>query len=385
MRSLDVFGADYNSPLLSAIASYSGPYRRDLVQLLLQHGAKVDTRTTRGMTTLHEAIARQDQSIVKLLIDHSADLEATLPERSRWCEGGTALHIAVGIANFDLANLLLTSGANPTATSTHGWTPLDIALLDRQQYIADLLLSYTNVLAYKLAEEEYSVLKNGKYDSKIISDMALHLLTRGVVWTSISHRELYLHCMATLLRKYNSKRERSIKIKDLINDLEGMLMALAGRVNDLSICRDLCMQCYIFQNQDAKTMYEPFNHSSDISVVHLSAREGCDLCGLVLRALERQHSRELDLFRNKAGPESPTVLLKIEGKDLYVGHAGKTAMAELNFIDGKYGYNHEYTTVCITSFKIHIFQKHHFFTNHPFFKKLNLKELLYYKLYNNKY
>lgn len=60
----------------------------DIVELLLGHGASVQTRNRSGLTALHLAISAARQKMVKLLLDYGADIYTEDPG------GRTVLHIA---------------------------------------------------------------------------------------------------------------------------------------------------------------------------------------------------------------------------------------------------------------------------------------------------
>lgn len=57
-----------------------------MVKLLLDHNAKIDTRTVYGKTALHSVAKYGHTAIVQVLLDHKANIEA------RTVYGETALH-----------------------------------------------------------------------------------------------------------------------------------------------------------------------------------------------------------------------------------------------------------------------------------------------------
>ena len=59
--------------------------------------------------------------IARLLIEHGADVNRAMPE------GNTALHFAVSDQNPELIRLLLAAGADKSAKTKQGYTPVDIA------------------------------------------------------------------------------------------------------------------------------------------------------------------------------------------------------------------------------------------------------------------
>ena len=61
---------------------------RDIVAVLLDHGAKADAKTRMGSTLLHDASLKGHADLVTLLLDHGA------PVNLRNANGSTALHDA---------------------------------------------------------------------------------------------------------------------------------------------------------------------------------------------------------------------------------------------------------------------------------------------------
>lgn len=74
---------------------------RDVVSLLLDHGADANAPTGTGVTMLHEAVRRRDRDIVALLVDAGADATA------RDASGRTPLDDAVALGEKDITALLL--------------------------------------------------------------------------------------------------------------------------------------------------------------------------------------------------------------------------------------------------------------------------------------
>ena len=68
-------------------------------------------------TPLHEASRRGNATIVRLLLDANADVDAA-------SENGTPLHEACGRGNARIVRLLLAANVNVNATDGNGWTCL---------------------------------------------------------------------------------------------------------------------------------------------------------------------------------------------------------------------------------------------------------------------
>jgi ankyrin repeat protein len=115
------------------LAAFFG--HRGLAQALINHGAKVDSRSTNAMvnTPLHAAAAGGKTALVELLLQNGANANATQ-------EGGwTALHAAAQSGNRGLVEILLANGADVNARAANNQAPLDLALQNGHQDIADLL------------------------------------------------------------------------------------------------------------------------------------------------------------------------------------------------------------------------------------------------------
>lgn len=102
---------------------------RPLVQLLLSHGAEPNARIDGAYGVLIVAAAWADGALVELLLGHGADVDA------RTKHGATALHAACQFGAVRAARALLGAGADPNARTHDEWiTPLHVAT----QYVAPL-------------------------------------------------------------------------------------------------------------------------------------------------------------------------------------------------------------------------------------------------------
>jgi cytohesin len=104
-------------PLHSAIPQSSAA----VVRLLLEHGADVRQSVAAGASPLHIAVVYARLDLAPLLLAHGADVNA----RSK--SGSTPLHDAVEMSDLQFARWLVTHGADPDAAKTEGWTPLHTA------------------------------------------------------------------------------------------------------------------------------------------------------------------------------------------------------------------------------------------------------------------
>ncbi|MGO4498419.1 ankyrin repeat domain-containing protein [Paenibacillus sp. 2RAB27] len=128
--------SDGETPLLAAL-SMTMPQSRQIVQLLLEHGAdpnQIVKSNWSGLSPLMRAVnpygldsIQGVYTMVEMLINADADVNAADEK------GNTVLSYAVEFnqntmeGNFDVLRLLLSKGANPQAIDKNGVTPLDKA------------------------------------------------------------------------------------------------------------------------------------------------------------------------------------------------------------------------------------------------------------------
>lgn len=121
-----------DTPIYEA-AAHNHP---ELVKLLLDYGANINTCTNTGETPLHGAITAHHLSMVKLLLDNGADINASI------ATGQTPLRLAVIKGYADVVELLLTRRAQVNTWGKTGLTPLHWAALKGQPEIVCLLLKH---------------------------------------------------------------------------------------------------------------------------------------------------------------------------------------------------------------------------------------------------
>ncbi len=113
------------TPLYAAIEGD----RIEVAKYLLGSGAQVNVPDVRGFTPLHQVVLHGSLDMAQLLITKGADLDAQNVQRS------TPLHIAVqrvisvgsSIVGNKMAQLLVTSGANPYIKNKDGQYPYQLA------------------------------------------------------------------------------------------------------------------------------------------------------------------------------------------------------------------------------------------------------------------
>ena len=132
-RSQDVNARGFNKKETSFhVASRRG--HKDVVQLLLEHGADANSRDDDQCMPLHLALRGGHQEIAWVLLEHCMDTEV----RDNWkC---TPLFLASQIGHVELAQALLEKGAETEARDNRKLTPLLLASRNGHVELARVLL-----------------------------------------------------------------------------------------------------------------------------------------------------------------------------------------------------------------------------------------------------
>lgn len=109
--------------------------RLKIVGELLESGADINQRDTRGRTALHIACENADTQSVCYLIQKRANVNSAA------LNGVTPLHCAAANDNLDIINLLLKNNANVNASTDKGITPLFLAIFNNRKKIFDCLIN----------------------------------------------------------------------------------------------------------------------------------------------------------------------------------------------------------------------------------------------------
>jgi ankyrin repeat protein len=95
-----------HTPPLAYIARGDKAERADKIQMLLEHGARVNAADPKGRTALHGAAVSGHMRVMKVLLDHGADVTV------RDHDGQTPLALARAKGHADAIALLIEHGAN---------------------------------------------------------------------------------------------------------------------------------------------------------------------------------------------------------------------------------------------------------------------------------
>ena len=105
-----------------------------VVKLLLDHGANIERRDSKGWSPLSYAAETGHEAVVELLLYHGANTEAGDKD------GGTPLSYAAGNGHDAVVKLLLDHGASIERRDSKGWSPLSYAAGNGHDAVVLLLL-----------------------------------------------------------------------------------------------------------------------------------------------------------------------------------------------------------------------------------------------------
>ena len=140
-----------------ALAAYFN--HTEIAKQLLYQGANpnINADNPSKVNALHAAVARENDELVQLFLNHNADVNATQ------MQGVTPLHSAVKRGNLELVKLLFTYGANIGLTMTNGDNALKIATSEKHLEIANFLEKADNEQPLKVIDKiAWIEIKNNK-------------------------------------------------------------------------------------------------------------------------------------------------------------------------------------------------------------------------------
>ena len=105
----------------------------DIVQLLLEKNATPNRKDSKGKTPLYYAIYNDHFHVIQELVDKGVDINQKTPE-------GTLLHLAAQRGHVGAASVLIQKGAKLELKNAQGKKPLDVAINNRHQNVANLIV-----------------------------------------------------------------------------------------------------------------------------------------------------------------------------------------------------------------------------------------------------
>jgi ankyrin repeat protein len=109
--------------------------KKKLIGLLIDMGSDINATDNKGETVLHRAIRNGPEEAAELLIARGADVNAKTKE------GATSLHLAARKGYKELAELLISEGTPIESKDNNGLTPLDIAKSEGPEELVKLLIA----------------------------------------------------------------------------------------------------------------------------------------------------------------------------------------------------------------------------------------------------
>ena len=243
--TVDVNGKNIYGQTALHLACYEG--HCDIVDLLLDHGADIEVRSSRDSTPLMMA-SRNDRaaSITKLLLHRGCAMNAVNDF------GDTALHWACKRGSTECVKELLTHGADATIKNEYGSTPFDVA---KEGTVIDLLMEHKKWSGQHLQDEkksilsEVSTLKAEDFEC-LVSTLDERLSSK--VESIINRRCEELHDMIA-----SKQEEMNQTVQKLTSDFEALRNELTSAAN----------QDKIVTNQLASSNAEVVKCISNISTI----------------------------------------------------------------------------------------------------------------------
>ena len=135
-RTLLQHGADVNARTDFGLTTLHATTDVEVVRVLLKHGANVSAEDEEGRTPLHEAAKNGNVELVRMLIEHGADVNVRTKDGSTPLlmaaklgnmedeEGETQLHKETRNGNVELVRMLIEHGADVNVRTNYSSTPL---------------------------------------------------------------------------------------------------------------------------------------------------------------------------------------------------------------------------------------------------------------------
>lgn len=187
-----------------------------IIKLLLDHGADVNAAANNQKTPLHYAVEYKYRETAKILIRRGARINSKIENDL------TALHVAVKNKDYKMVRLLLKSGIDVNARDANGVTPLYLALVCECYEITKMLLGAGAVINGPLYFSAETMLSEAVYykDEKMVK----FLLDNGA----------HIH-----LRNRDGKTPLQLAVEGRCEEITKLLLSKGANVN---YATDLCGQ-----------------------------------------------------------------------------------------------------------------------------------------------
>jgi len=192
-KCLPNFDVNFLSPMLhTPLSTATEANNIDIVNLLLDKGAKVNRRFHHGYTVLMRAAYLGYIDIVKALVDKGADINA-ISETNE-----TALICAITSAKLDVINYLIDKGADIKLGKGNEFLPLRLAVLQNDKTQVENLLNGGADVNAKDSKGKTALYWSAKLGNKEMSD---YLIANGADVGEIGW-SAYFDCRASRLLKH---------------------------------------------------------------------------------------------------------------------------------------------------------------------------------------
>lgn len=254
---------------------HDADYLKSCVKFLIKHGINLDALNDKSYNALYYAVIHDNIKMVKRLLKAGANPNI-------WIQSNDiVLSIAIVRKYFDIAELLITYGADCDHMQKLGWTPLITSIDAHSYYMTELLISKgANVNA--IFDDDWTPLKMAilhddiKTVQLLLDKGANALLTRGSqILPLIQASEARNIHMIDLLLKYkvdinckNSKGMTALFTSVILKDNFKIIKHLIKKGADVNVhdnCNGNLLLSMIFNNVDIKTIMYMIKRGLDIN------------------------------------------------------------------------------------------------------------------------
>ncbi|KAI1259226.1 HET-domain-containing protein [Xylariaceae sp. FL1019] len=304
----DATWLSWNTPLTRMIATK----QQDAIIYLLSNGARVDFCNSCRWTPLQNAVRMGWYDGVDLLLRWGANpnkyskqrrgdssyQHPACPSSSPWIDF-LPLHDAIRNADTRMIGLLARAGADVNKQSPSGWLPLDLALIDRQHEVMDVLIDH----GAHYSQSDSKILCHPSL-RKHCAEELLRAATNKSLFPAADIYPVFLSflriCGADANLENRNGNRRMIDSDILIRNFFRLLTSAADTVNLEAHESDYCSSCFRFQTATAYqcqcldsscgfAQTKCFKLHSSQEAMRLSASAGCRLCHLISQALKTTH------------------------------------------------------------------------------------------------